>query len=108
MDGNSGQSGSVRHTRHERGVCSWFGRTERYQGELFYLLQIEKVSDLVKLRMDLNTAIGVLSQNEKALKDNSVINTLNKLMAGLMQYDSDHYGAMDTVLGDALEKLKNK
>lgn len=77
-------------------------------GELFYLLQIEKVSDLVKLRMDLNTAIGVLSQNEKSLNDSSVINTLNKLMAGLMQYDSDHYQAMDTALEDALEKLKNK
>lgn len=77
-------------------------------GELFYLLQIEKVSDLVKLRIDLNAAIDVLSQNEKSLKDSSVINTLNKLMAGLMQYDSDHYEAMDTALKEALEKLKNK
>lgn len=30
-------------------------------GKLFYLLQIEKVSDLVKLRGDLSTAIDLIS-----------------------------------------------
>lgn len=78
------------------------------KGELFYLLQIQKVSDLVKLRTDLNTAISVLSQNEHSQKNDSAINMLNNLMAGLMQYDSDHYEAMDTALDEALEKLKNK
>lgn len=29
-------------------------------------------------------------------------------MAGLTQYDSDHYEAIDTVLDEKLEKLKNK
>lgn len=84
------------------------GIVETENGELFYLLQIGKVSDIVKLRMDLNVAIDALSKNEHSPKESSAINTLNKLMAGLMQYDSDHYEAIDTALEDALEKLRNK
>lgn len=33
-------------------------------GKLFYLLQIEKVSDLVKLRGDLSTAIDLIQNAE--------------------------------------------
>lgn len=70
----------------------------------FTSCELEKVGDFIKLRMD----IGVLSQNEHSPKNDSAINTLDNLMAGLMQYDSDHYEAMDTTLEDALEKSKNK
>lgn len=37
-------------------------------GELFYLLQIEKVSDLVKLRGDLSTAIDLISKSGSSEK----------------------------------------
>lgn len=77
------------------------------KGELFYLLQIEKVSDLVKLRGDLSTAIDLISKSEGSEKGVGTINTLNRLLTGLMQYDGDHYEAMDVALTDTMEKLKN-
>ncbi|WP_195570890.1 hypothetical protein [Bacteroides nordii] len=76
------------------------------KGELFYLLQIEKVSDLVKLRGDLSTAIDLISKSEGSEKGVGAINTLNRLLTGLMQYDRDHYEAMDVALTDTMEKLK--
>ena len=78
------------------------------KGELFYLLQIEKVSDLVKLRGDLSTAIDLISKNESSKEGTNAINTLNGLLAGLMKYDNDHYEAMDIALADAMKKMKNK
>lgn len=77
-------------------------------GELFYLLQIEKVSDLVKLREDLSTAIDLISKCGSSRESINAISTLNKLLAGLMKYDSDHYEAMDSALADAMNQLKNK
>ena len=61
-------------------------------GKLFYILQIEKVSDLVKLRGDLINAI----------------NALNRLLSGFMKYDNDHYEAMDIALSSTMKVLKNK
>lgn len=78
------------------------------KGELFYLLQIEKVSDLVKLRWELSTAIDLISKNESSKEGTNAINTLNGLLAGLMKYDNDHYEAMDVALADAMKKMKNK
>lgn len=81
-------------------------RTDK--GELFYLLQIAKVSDLVNLRTDISTAIGSLSKNGYSEKNVAAIGTLNKLMAGLMQYDEDHYEAIDISLAETIEKMKDK
>ena len=78
------------------------------KGELFYLLQIEKVSDLVKLRGDLSTAIDLISKNGSSEEGTSAINRLNGLLAGLMKYDNDHYEAMDIALADAMRKLEKK
>lgn len=77
-------------------------------GELFYLLEIEKVSDLVKLRGDLSTAIDLISKCGSSRESMNAIGTLNKLLAGLMKYDNDHYEAMDSALADAMMKMKNK
>ena len=78
------------------------------KGELFYLLEIEKVSDLVKLRGDLSTAIDLISKCGSSRERMNAIGTLNKLLAGLMKYDNDHYEAMDSALADAMMKMKNK
>lgn len=78
------------------------------KGELFYLLEIEKVSDLVKLRGDLSTAIDLISKCGSSRESMNAIGTLNKLLAGLMKYDNDHYEAMDSALADAMMKMKNK
>ena len=75
---------------------------------LFYLLPIEKVSDLVKLRGDLSAAIDLISKTGSSEEGTSAINTLNGLLAGLMKYDSDHYEAMDVALADAMRKLEKK
>lgn len=77
-------------------------------GELFYLLQIEKVSDLVKLRGDLSTAIDLISKSGSSEESINAINRLNRLLAGLMKYDNDHYEAMDSALADAMNQLKNR
>lgn len=77
-------------------------------GELFYLLQIEKVSDLVKLRGDLSTAIDLISKSGSSEKEINVVNALNRLLAGLMKYDNDHYEAMDIALIGAMKELKKK
>lgn len=77
-------------------------------GELFYLLQIEKVSDLVKLRGDLNTAIDLISKSGSSEKEINVVNALNKLLARLTKYDNDHYEAMDSALAEAMNQLKNR
>lgn len=77
-------------------------------GELFYLLQIEKVSDLVKLRRDLSTAIDLISKSGSSEKEINVVNALNRLLAGLMKYDNDHYEAMDIALTGAMKELKKK
>lgn len=77
-------------------------------GELFYLLQIEKVGDLVKLRGDLSTAIDLISKNGSSEESINAINRLNRLLAGLMKYDNDHYEAMDSALADAMNHLKNR
>lgn len=84
------------------------GIVETDKGELFYLLQIEKVSDLVKLRGDLSTAIDLISKYGSAEESINAINTLNRLLAGLMKYDSDHYEAMDIALADTMKKMKNQ
>lgn len=80
------------------------------KGELFYLLEIEKVSDLVKLRGDLSIAINLISKFGSSDSEESInaINTLNRLLAGLMKYDNDHYEAMDSALADAMKKMKNE
>lgn len=78
------------------------------KGELFYLLPIERVSDLVKLRGDLSTAINLISKNESSEEAINAINTLNRLLAGLMKYDNDHYEAMDIALANAMKELKKK
>lgn len=78
------------------------------KGEQFYLLPIEKVSDLVKLRGDLSAAIDLISKSGSSEEGTSAINTLNGLLAGLMKYDSDHYEAMDVALADAMRKLEKK
>ncbi len=78
------------------------------KGELFYLLEIEKVSDLVKLRGDLSTTIDLISKCGSSRESMNAIGTLNKLLAGLMKYDNDHYEAMDSALADAMMKMKNK
>ena len=77
-------------------------------GELFYLLQIEKVSDLVKWRGDLSTAIDLISKSGSSEKEINVVNALNRLLAGLMKYDNDHYEAMDIALIGAMKELKKK
>lgn len=77
-------------------------------GELFYLFQIEKVGDLVKLRGDLSTAIDLISKNGSSEESINAINRLNRLLAGLMKYDNDHYEAMDSALADAMNQLKNR
>lgn len=77
-------------------------------GELFYLLQIEKVSDLVKLQGDLSTAIDLISKSESSEKEINVVNALNRLFARLMKYDNDHYEAMDSALAEAMNQLKNR
>lgn len=77
-------------------------------GELFYLLQIERISDLVKLRGDLITAIDLISKSGDSEESVNAVNTLNRLLYGLMKYDNDHYEAMDIAFGDALNELRNK
>lgn len=77
------------------------------KGELFYLLQIKKISDLVKLRKDLITAIDLISKCGNSGENVNAINTLNGLLSGLMMYDNDHYEAMDIALADVF-KMKNK
>lgn len=78
------------------------------KGELFYLLQIEKISDLVKLRGNLSTAIDLISKGDNSKEGANAINTLNKLLAGLMKYDDDHYEVMDVALADTMKKLRNQ
>ena len=77
-------------------------------GKLFYLLQIEKVSDLVKLRGDLSTAIAIISKCGCSEEGITAINALNRLLSGLMKYDNDHYEAMDIALSSTMKVLKNK
>lgn len=77
-------------------------------GKLFYLLQIEKVSDLVKLRGDLSTAIDLISKCGSSEEGINAINALNRLLSGLMKYDNDHYETMDIALSSTMKVLKNK
>lgn len=78
------------------------------KGELFYLLQIEKVSDLVKLRGDLSIAIDLISKCGSSEEGVNTINALNKLLSGLMRYDNDHYEAMDIALSTTMNVLRDK
>lgn len=78
------------------------------KGELFYLLQIEKVSDLVKLRGDLSIAIDLISKCGSSEEGINAINALNKLLYGLMKYDNDHYEAMDIALSSSMNVLENR